>query len=292
MTTLRDEHGNFSTELDSRIEKFCHNNEALFLLTEDGIHKMDFFTMKLEKIHENAGIVDISCTSDDRLYALDGQNQLHQLLPEAKLLHAFPRHHKIKKMISGTEHTLLLTSNGDIFSCGCGLRGALGHSDVNSYETPKLIEALSGIKIMDIAVGSFHSVAVSSFGDMYTWGWNNSGQLGVGSSVPKLSLKEKMKNHQQVFTFPQLVDIEDELESIVSVHCGCKHTVARTENQRILVAGSNRMGQLGLSKEIEEIGKFTEVPISGINSDTQIFTGYWSTFLLSYANELNTAKKS
>lgn len=279
VTSLKDDHKNVSIKLDHQIEKCCHNNESVYLLTKDGVHKLDFFTMSLEKLYDNQGFVDISCTFDKRLYALDRQNQLHQLLPESKLLTQFPRHHKIKKIASGAEHILLLTANGDIFSCGCGLRGALGHGDVNSYENPKLIEALAGIKIIDIAAGSFHSVAVSSFGDMYTWGWNTNGQLGVGESTTKLSLKEKVKNHQQVFTTPQLVEIEDELEPITNVHCGCKHTIARTENHRLFVAGSNRMGQLGLSKGIEEVGRFTEAPISGINKETKISTGYWSTFI-------------
>lgn len=278
-SSLRVDHKDVTIELDQKIAKSCHNNDLLFVLTVDGnVHKLDFFTVKIEKIHNDLGIADISCTFDGHLFALDRQNQLHQILPELKLVTQFPRHQKIRKLISGAEHTLLLTTNGDIFSFGCGLRGALGHGDVNSYEKPKLIEALAGIKINDIAAGSFHSVAVSSFGDIYTWGWNTCGQLGVGSSTSKLSLKQKVKNHQQVFTIPQLVEIDDELEPILSVHCGCKHTIARTENHRLFVAGSNRMGQLGLSRDVDEVGRFTEAPISGINKDTKISTGYWSTF--------------
>lgn len=43
----------------------------------------------------------------------------------------------------------------------------MGHGDVNSSEQPTIIEALAGLKIVDIAAGSFHSIAVSSFGDVY-----------------------------------------------------------------------------------------------------------------------------
>lgn len=51
-----------------------------------------------------------------------------------------------------------------------GEEGKLGHGDRLSYDKPKLIEALSGVSVTDIACGSAHSACITSSGNLYTWG--------------------------------------------------------------------------------------------------------------------------
>ncbi|KAK4337386.1 hypothetical protein RND71_044131 [Anisodus tanguticus] len=83
----------------------------------------------------------------------------------------------------GHEHVLLLTKKGSVYSYGMGSRGQLGHGNSEDVtEDCKLIEALEGIKIIQISAGSWHSLALSEFGDVYSWGLNESGQLGVDST--------------------------------------------------------------------------------------------------------------
>lgn len=79
---------------------------------------------------------------------------------------------------------------------------------------PKLIEALAGIKIDKIAAGGWHSCAISTTGDLYTWGWNSNGQLGL-------------PNHEDisVFATPQPVCFDDSDCNVKYVACGSKHTV-------------------------------------------------------------------
>ena len=50
---------------------------------------------------------------------------------------------------------------------------------------PKVIEAFCGKKIIDFAVGSVHSLAVTEDGEVYSWGWNEQGQLGDTSNVTR-----------------------------------------------------------------------------------------------------------
>jgi alpha-tubulin suppressor-like RCC1 family protein len=40
----------------------------------------------------------------------------------------------------GAAHTLVLTSTGEVFSCGIGVYGALGHGDLVDARQPKLIQ--------------------------------------------------------------------------------------------------------------------------------------------------------
>ena len=101
------------------------------------------------------------------------------------------------------KHYLALTKSGDVYSWGNGDWGELGHGDTNSLDSPKLIQDLSGRSIVFIAgerktvinphylsrlsrvcfivvcgnpssisfsVGSAYSAAVTSTGELYTWG--------------------------------------------------------------------------------------------------------------------------
>ena len=51
-----------------------------------------------------------------------------------------------------------------------------------SYSTPKMIEALQGKHVRDIACGSGYSAAITSNGELYTWGEGQRGQLGHGDT--------------------------------------------------------------------------------------------------------------
>ena len=63
--------------------------------------------------------------------------------------------------------------------CSLLSRGQLGHGSIESNEYPQEIEVLGGINIVQIAAGGWHSCALSESGDVYIWGWNESGQLGL-----------------------------------------------------------------------------------------------------------------
>lgn len=66
-----------------------------------------------------------------------------------------------------------------------------------SCETPKLIEALQGFEIVDIACGGAHSAAITAAGHLFTWGKGRYGRLGHGDSEDQLKPKlvYKCYNH-------------------------------------------------------------------------------------------------
>uniref|UniRef100_A0A8C7YQF4 E3 ubiquitin-protein ligase HERC1 n=1 Tax=Oryzias sinensis TaxID=183150 RepID=A0A8C7YQF4_9TELE len=49
---------------------------------------------------------------------------------------------------------------------------------------PQVVPSLEGLFIDDIAVGCEHVLALSCTGDVYTWGFNSEGQLGLGHCNP------------------------------------------------------------------------------------------------------------
>lgn len=96
-------------------------------------------------------------------------------------------------------------------------RGQLGHGNLEDELESKQIIALAGIKIIKIAAGGWHSCALSIEGDLYIWGWNGNGQLGLQDNKNKVI---------SVMATPHVVDFEESLDiSAVNVACGYRHTV-------------------------------------------------------------------
>jgi alpha-tubulin suppressor-like RCC1 family protein len=72
----------------------------------------------------------------------------------------------------------------------CFSRGQLGHGDLeNEQEIARQVDSLAGLRVVLVAAGGWHSSAVTECGDLYTWGWNQSGQLGfcTGKVIVSLS---------------------------------------------------------------------------------------------------------
>jgi alpha-tubulin suppressor-like RCC1 family protein len=80
----------------------------------------------------------------------------------------------------------------------------IGHIGTNDKATPQLVEALLGKHIVSVACGRFHTVAMTSQGDVYAWGGSDNGQLGHGTTdvEPKPILVESLrgKNVIQIVT--------------------------------------------------------------------------------------------
>ncbi|XP_060035474.1 RCC1 domain-containing protein 1 isoform X5 [Erinaceus europaeus] len=86
---------------------------------------------------------------------------------------------RARRLELGSEHALLLDAAGQVFSWGAGRHGQLGHGTLEAEPEPRPLEALQGLSVARVAAGGWHSVCVSESGDIYIWGWNESGQLAL-----------------------------------------------------------------------------------------------------------------
>ncbi|XP_008310752.1 RCC1 domain-containing protein 1 isoform X2 [Cynoglossus semilaevis] len=120
---------------------------------------------------------------------------------------------KAKSLALGAEHALLLCVTGDVYTWGLGSHGQLGHGGLTSEEEPRAVEALCGMPMSSVATGGWHSVCISAGGDLYVWGWNESGQLGLPSQGVRKALQQN-QHTQQGNLGQEVKSSEEELQEV------------------------------------------------------------------------------
>ena len=85
-------------------------------------------------------------------------------------------------MAAGENHSLILTKSGQLYSFGFNSQGQLGLNNTQNYCVPTLVESMQSLKIIQIAAGRNHSVALDNKNDVYACGSGQDGQLGLPNS--------------------------------------------------------------------------------------------------------------
>ncbi len=90
-----------------------------------------------------------------------------------------PQHmSRVAHIAAGFHHTVMLTRDGHVYTCGRGTMGACGHGVFTDVYYPQRVMALPvHDAITHIACGQHHTVALSTSGHVWTWGMNRHGQL-------------------------------------------------------------------------------------------------------------------
>lgn len=76
-----------------------------------------------------------------------------------------PNHSPAIQVSCGEYHSLILLKNGEIYSCGFGEGGQLGHGNRENFYIPTLIQELKNYKIQKICCGNRFSMASYSSGN-------------------------------------------------------------------------------------------------------------------------------
>ena len=128
----------------------------------------------------------------------------------------------------GFSHTLALTHNGQVYAFGSNFYGQLGFKkDVSNAYIPTLIPNLNNI--VKISAGKDHSLVLTDNGQVYAFGLNRYGQLGVGFDY---------------FNFGLV--LIPEFNNIVEISAGYKYSLIMTDDGKVYGFGSNKRGRLGL----------------------------------------------
>ncbi|XP_070173563.1 RCC1 and BTB domain-containing protein 1-like isoform X3 [Littorina saxatilis] len=147
--------------------------------------------------------------------------------------------HQVIKVACGSHHSLALTKGGEIYAWGQNNCGQVGNGTTANQPTPRKISAGIGCKqVNSICCGQTSSMALMDTGEVYGWGYNGNGQLGLGNNVNQPS-------PCRIHTLQGII--------ISQLVCGYAHTLALSDEGVLYSWGANSYGQLGTGNKANMI---------------------------------------
>ena len=167
----------------------------------------------------------------------------------------------------GSEHTLIITNDSNLWSCGNNKYGQLCLGTV--INQPKFIQTIFS-NISKVSLGGYHSLFQNKKGEIFACGFNKNGECGLGH-----------------FNHPQITPsfIPNLPSNIVQFICGFQHNLFLDLEGNVFSVGCNKFSQLGLGhnfnqnilNQIPNIPPVQSISCVGINSYLIDFKGnVWS----------------
>lgn len=144
------------------------------------------------------------------------------------------------RISAGGDHTCAVLVGGAVRCWGDNTYGQLGKGHTDNVGDDETVYSAgnvnlgSGVVVKDLALGDYHSCALTSAGAVKCWGNNGSGQLGYGHTI-SLGDNESLATLENVsLTGP-----------VRKIAAGAYHTCAVTETGAARCWGATYYGQLG-----------------------------------------------
>ena len=161
-----------------------------------------------------------------------------------------PAGSRISSATAGDSHCMVLLSSGEVWGWGAyrNSSGVLGFTVSSKIQkVPLKIEIPTSARIIEIASGSDHVLALNAGGEVFSWGCSEKGRLGrldpsTSDKSPKqdASVKEKSLNAGKI----------PSLSNVRHVACGFFNSFAvSSDNNKAYGWGLNNYGQLSLPDE-------------------------------------------
>ena len=149
---------------------------------------------------------------------------------------------------STNSFTLVRRADGTVAGWGYNLEGQLGNGTAGAAsDTISAVALPAGRRATAIAAGFNHGLALLDNGDVVAWGFNDTGQLGLGDSLPR--------------TTPTKVALPG---PAVAVAAGRGFSVVALADGRVFTWGGNTIGQLGEGSRNTAVSPVQATGLSGI----------------------------
>ncbi|XP_070800313.1 X-linked retinitis pigmentosa GTPase regulator isoform X2 [Pituophis catenifer annectens] len=156
---------------------------------------------------------------------------------------------KVKLAACGRNHTLIYTEKRNLYATGGNSEGQLGLGGTEERSTFHLVSYFtSQHKIKQLAAGSYTSAALTEDGQLFMWGDNSEGQIGLGNEANAC--------------VPHQVDVG---KPVFWISCGYYHSALITCDGELYTFGESDNGKLGLSLEQLKNNRVPQL-VSGIPS--------------------------
>ncbi|KAM3655399.1 LOW QUALITY PROTEIN: RCC1 and BTB domain-containing protein 1-like [Ammospiza maritima maritima] len=193
---------------------------------------------KISSLSYGSGPHVVLCTEDGEVYAWghNGYNQLGNgttnqgITPVQVCTNLLIK--KVVEVACGSHHSMALSLDGDL--CASITVGQVGSGST----TPRRVSnCLQGKIVVGIACGQTSSMAVVNNGEVYGWGYNGNGQLGLGNRN-QLTPCRVAERHSVC---------------VLQIACGYVHTLALTDEGLLCAWGANTYGQLGTGNKSNQL---------------------------------------
>lgn len=195
---------------------------------------------------------------------------------------------KVTAVRPGDEFTLALTASGKVLAWGANNVGQLGIGSTKGSRLPVPVKLPKGVTVKAISAGEDNGLALTTAGQVLSWGENGSGQLGTGTTKGRLTpgpvslpkgttvasiaagpfsgyavtkaggmLAWGQNNHGQLgngSTKQRSAPVRVSLPkgtTVTAAVSGSLHVLALTKSGKVLAWGDNQVGQLGIGTTTE-----------------------------------------
>ena len=159
---------------------------------------------------------------------------------------------------NGSSCVFAKTKTGELYAWGSNYSGELGIGNEESQSRPVKVTGISNIE--EIYTNGDSSIfAKTKTGEIYAWGDNSNGRLGIGNNEGQNS--------------PVKVTGVSNVEKIYTSY---KNTLAKTKTGEIYAWGENDSGQLGIGNNEKQN---SPVRVTGIPNVEEIYTNGDSSFV-------------
>jgi alpha-tubulin suppressor-like RCC1 family protein len=154
----------------------------------------------------------------------------------------------ITAIAAGSNHSLALDSAGLVWAWGSNDFGQLGLGSDEAFITVAApILSLHGTPITAIAAGGNHTLALDWQGNVWVWGDNHHGELGIGRQHVKRST-------------PVMVDFPLPKMHFTRIAAGALHSMVIDAGGNLWAFGYNGNGQLGIGTISSDVPKRVHFP--------------------------------
>ena len=159
----------------------------------------------------------------------------------------------VTQVSAGLYYTLAVRSDGTVWSWGLNGNGELdGSANKTVHLTPEQVPGLSGIT--QVATDGFHALALRSDGTVWSWGTNDHGEVGDGTTKARLS--------------PEPLS----LSAVTQIAVGSEMSAAIRSDGTLLTWGDDNTGGLDLSTVRWSVNP-TPTPAIGLTWVSQVAFG-------------------
>jgi len=191
----------------------------------------------------------------------------------------------VTQIAAGYDHSLVVTSSGQLYAFGYNGDGDLGNATNDGADvanpTPTLVSLPDQAgPVTHVAAGGFQSLVITASGQLYAFGQNEYGELGLAANSGTYDANPT----------PTLVTLPGASGTVAQVATGYSHSLAVTSTGQLYAFGDNDYGQLGNDTgngTTNANATPTQVTLPGQNGAiTQIAAGYFHSLAVTASGQL------